>query len=169
VYAKSFAVVMHRTPTRMRIRIAERRGDAGYFAALQRVLLENPDVLKVAARPATGSVVIWCVEGFDLDASDGLFLGLEIVGAPAPLPATVQACRNVAVVDDRIRSMSGGEVGLAAFLVKLVVAIATGGVGLQLLTWCAEALVQAARQRANAPAAWPALTAAAPVPQLAAA
>lgn len=145
---ESLAVVVHRTPCRIRLKIADRRGDVAYFAALQRVLAAHPEILKVAVNPRTASVIISCPDGFDFSSGDR-FLGLALVEAPAPLAAADQALRNAAAVEGRLRAASGGQVGLAAFVLRLVVAVASGQVLLQLVEWTLELLVQGAVQPAR--------------------
>jgi len=141
------AVVVHRTPHRIRLKIADRRGDTAYFAALQRVLAGHPEILKVAVNARTASVIISCVEGFDLGSDR--FLGLELIEAPAPLAAADQALCNAIAVDGRLRAASRGQVGLVAFVLRLVVAVASGQVLLQLAEWTLELLVQGAAQQAR--------------------
>jgi hypothetical protein len=151
MYAKSRAFVVHRTPTRLRIKIPERRRQAGYFAALQRVLSGHPKVLSVDVNPLTAGIVINCRPGFDLTALSNRFIGLEALPPPNPGSPTRRVCSRAAALDDGIRAFSGGEMGLASFMFKLVIAIATKQVGVQLIEWGAEALVRAARHQ-NSPA-----------------
>ena len=58
MYAASRAFVVHCTATRIRIKIPERRRQEAYFAALQRALLQHPDVLGVRTNPLAASVAI---------------------------------------------------------------------------------------------------------------
>ena len=152
MYTQSRAVVAHRTAGRIRLKISERRGDAAYFAALQRVFAADPDVLKVSANARTGSVIIWCVEGFEF-GEGSRFLGLEVVEGPAPLGTADQVRRNAVALDDRLHAASGGELSLATFITKLILAVATGQVLGQLLEWAVESFVQRARRRASQAAA----------------
>ena len=52
------AVIVHAMPGRARLRIAERRGDAVFFASLATGLSNIPGVRKVEVRPLTGSILI---------------------------------------------------------------------------------------------------------------
>lgn len=52
------AVLVHSMPGRARLRIAERRGDAVFFAAIATGLSALPGVYHVDVRPLTGSIVI---------------------------------------------------------------------------------------------------------------
>jgi hypothetical protein len=147
--SKSWAFVVHRTPTRLRIKIPERRRQVAYFAALRRVLVEHPDVVQVEVNPLTASVVINCRPGFDLTAPGNRFLRLKVAPAGSVAPSAGEAWLHPAALDRRIRTLSGGEIGLIAFIIKLVVAIVTKQLGPQLIEWGAEALVRAATQPAR--------------------
>jgi hypothetical protein len=149
MYAKSRAFIVHRTPTRLRIKIPERQRQVSYFAALQRVLSGHPEVLSVDVNPLTASVVINCGPGFKLTALSNRFIGLEVLPPQNPGSPAREVCRRAVALDDGIRAFSGGEMGLASFIIKLVIAIATKQVGMQLIEWGAEALVHAARQRSS--------------------
>lgn len=52
------AVIAHRLPGRVRIRIESRRRDAAYFAHLDQQLRQCPSVLDVAVTPITGGLLI---------------------------------------------------------------------------------------------------------------
>lgn len=52
------AEVAHAMPGRTRLRLAERRGDAVFFASVANGLLSLPGVFDVETRPLTGSVLI---------------------------------------------------------------------------------------------------------------
>lgn len=143
MYAEVRAVVVHRTPQRIRLRIAEKRGQPAYFAALGRALAEHPEIRKVTIKHRTGSVIIWCLDGFELGGGVRI-PGLQISEAPARSRPVHQAQRNLAAIDARIRAASGGQVGLATFIIKLFVAVVTGQVLAQLVEWTVEGLVQRA-------------------------
>ncbi len=146
MYPESKAVIAHRTAGRIRLRIAERRGQIAYFASLQRALADRPGVLDVAVNARTASVIIWCGENFELDR-DAPLVGLHVTGAaPSAAPAADEMRRNLVSADARLRAASGGRMGLATFLVKLVAAVAAGQVLAQLFEWAVETLVQGARQ-----------------------
>jgi hypothetical protein len=149
MYAKSRAFIVHRTPTRLRIKIPGRQRQVSYFTALQRVLVSHPKVLNVEVNPLTAGVVINCRPGFDLSTWDNRFIGLEVLPPPKADSPARRVCSRAAVLDNGIRAFSGGEMGLASFIIKLVIAIATKQVGVQLIEWGAEALVRAARQQSS--------------------
>lgn len=146
---RSRAFIVHRTPGRFRIRIPERQRQVSYFTALQRILVGDPQVLSVEVNPLAASVVINCRPDFDLSTLTNRFLGLELLPQPNRASPARQMCRRAVKIDNGIRALSGGEVGLASFIIKLVVAIATKQVGVQLIEWGAEALLRAAKQRSS--------------------
>ena len=148
MHAKSLAFVVHRTPTRIRIKIPGRQRQENYFEALKRVLSEHPDVLGVHANPLTASVVIECREGFDLTAHGPRFLGVEVLPANASGPASGQP-RHLMRLDDEVNTISKGAIGFAALVLKLIVAIATKQLGAQLIEWVVEAFIRAAMHDAN--------------------
>jgi hypothetical protein len=145
MYPKSRAFIVHRTPGRLRMKIPERQRQVSYFTALQRILVDHPQVVSVEVRPLTASVVINCRPGFDLSMLRNRFIGLDVHPPPSAGSPGRQMGRRAAKLDDRIRAFSGGDVGLASFIIKLVIAIATKQVGPQLIEWGAEALVRAVK------------------------
>jgi hypothetical protein len=149
MYAKSRAFIVHRTPCRLRIKIPERQRQLSYFTALQRILVSQPHVLSVEVNPLAASVVINCRPGFDLSTLHNRFIGLQVLPPPNAGSAARQVCRRAVELNAAIRAFSGGDVGLASFIIKLVIAIATKQVGAQLIEWAAEALVQAAKQQSS--------------------
>ncbi|MEW6445120.1 MAG: HMA2 domain-containing protein [Pseudomonadota bacterium] len=73
------ARVAHAVPGRLRLRIADRRGDDGYFAALTDVLGEVEGIRLLSVNPATASVLLThrqgALEGLGARASAaGLFV-----------------------------------------------------------------------------------------------
>jgi hypothetical protein len=52
------AVIAHRMPGRIRLRIAEKRSDSVYFSALSATLAGSDTVRNVKTNPSTGSVVV---------------------------------------------------------------------------------------------------------------
>src|SRR5215471_10880523 len=78
MHARTRAFVAHRTPTRIRIKIPDRQRQEAYFAALERVLIQHPNIVRVDSNPLTASVIIECREGFELTPQHRQFLGLEI-------------------------------------------------------------------------------------------
>ncbi len=60
------AIVVHRMPGRVRVRVDDHRRDEAYFARVVKQLRECPTVVDVAATPVTGSILIQH-EGTDTD------------------------------------------------------------------------------------------------------
>lgn len=145
MHAKSLAFVVHRTPTRIRIKIPGRQRQENYFETLKRVLLEHPDILGVHANPLTASVLIECREGFDLTVP---FLGAEVLPTNASGPASGQL-RHLMRLDNEVNTISKSAIGSAALVLKLIVAIATKQLGAQLIEWVVEAFIRAAMHDAN--------------------
>lgn len=144
MHAQTRAFVVHRTPTRIRIKIPQRQRQQAYFAALERVLVEHPDVVRVHSNPLTAGVIIVCRKGFDLTAQHRRFLGLQMLerlptsGCPAPM----------AQPNDGMDGLLP-TVTLASGALKLIVAAITKQVGVQLVEWVIDAIVQAARHEAQ--------------------
>jgi hypothetical protein len=135
MHETSRAFVIHRTPTRIRIKVPDRQRQERYFAALERVLIQDPKILQVDSNPLTASVVIECREGFDLTTEQRQFLGLEVVETrPVARTSYLAASRR-----DRGDSSDSGF-GIAVLILKLVVAIATKQLGAQLIGWLIEAI-----------------------------
>ena len=55
MHASDLAFIVHRTSTRIRIKIPGRRGEKSYFEALKGALLAHQDVLEVEATPLTAA------------------------------------------------------------------------------------------------------------------
>jgi hypothetical protein len=142
--ASTRAFVAHRTPTRIRVKFASARRLGTDFVALERVLLEHPDVLGVQLNALTGSLIINCRKGFELTARHRQLLGLEL-----------QTSKGVRT---GVRATSSPHDGLSgalivAHLFKLVVAISNRQIGAQLLEWVVNGLVQALTHEARMRAA----------------
>lgn len=145
MHAQTGALVVHRTPTRIRIKIPNRRRQRAYFAALERVLATHSDILRVRANPLAASVVIECQQGFDLTAQQRRFLGLEMLERESALPAyRARGASRTAEIDAVADALA-----LAPMVFKLVMAITTRQVGLQVVEWAIDAFVQAARHEAR--------------------
>ena len=147
MHAASRAFVVHRTATRIRIKIPERQRQEAYFAALRRALLQHPDVLGVHVNPLAASVVIECRDGFGFLTRNHRFAGLELLPVQAhvpsdnPPPDFVDGSQR-----EHLSPVSpAGSIGLVALLIKLLVALATKQLGAQLIEWAAAAVVVAAR------------------------
>jgi hypothetical protein len=143
MHAQTQAFIVHRTPTRIRIKIPKRRRQPAYFAALERVLGKHPDVVRVHSNPLTAGVIIECRKGFDLTAQHRRFLGLEMLEPNGVLPTSGYPV-HIARPNDGIDALPGVLI-CASVTLKLIVAITTKQMGVQLIEWVIEALAQAAR------------------------
>lgn len=151
MHAQSRAFVVHRTPTRVRIKIPKRRRQQVYFESLERVLHQHPDVLQVHSNPLTAGVIIECRKGFELTVQHRRFLGLEM--EPDGILRANSWSGYDARPSERIDLLSPGTLTFAALILKLVVAITTRQVSVQLIEWIIDAFVQAARHEAQGRAA----------------
>jgi hypothetical protein len=147
-HAQTRAFVVHRTPTRIRIKIPDRQRQEAYFAALERVLIPHPNILRVDSNPLTASVIIECREGFELTPQQQQFLGLQIRGA-----------NDIGQPDYVVQSgyvtgaLSANGFTFAVLILKLIVAITTRQLGVQLIEWFIDACVQASQDEARRRAA----------------
>lgn len=109
------ASICHQSADRLRIRIASRKGDEGYFAKAVKGLAGLRKFKHLAASPLTGSVLFI---GDDLDAGEieayarthALF-DLMPVEAPS-LPLMHSLVQPVAGVDRSLRTITGGKIDL---------------------------------------------------------
>jgi len=147
MHAQTRAFVVHRTPTRIRIKIPQRQRQQAYFAAVERVLIEHPDVVRVHSNPLTAGIIIECRKGFDLTPQHRRFLGLQMLetkgawptsGCPAPMAQPNDG------TDGLLPTFT-----LVSGALKLIVAVITKQVGVQLVEWVIDAIVQAARHEAQ--------------------
>jgi hypothetical protein len=139
--AQSRAVVAHRTPTRIRIKIANRAGLQAHLAEVERVFADHPDVVRVHLNPLTGSVIIQCRKGFDLTAEHRQLLGLETLEAEGMPRAICPSHRRRPNGDIAV---SSGTLTLA-LIAKLILGITRKQVAVQVIEWVIDAFVQAAR------------------------
>jgi hypothetical protein len=129
------AFVVHRTPTRIRIKIPDRQRQQAYFAALERVLIQDPNIVRVESNPLTASIVIECRQDFELTAEQRQFLGLDIVVTRRVGPASYVAAYGGGAGD-----LSDSGFSFAVLILKVMVAIATKQLGAQLIEWLIEAI-----------------------------
>ena len=141
MHASDLAFIVHKTSTRIRIKIPGRRGQKSYFEALKGALLAHPDVLEVEATPLTGSVIINCRAGFALATQDQQFPRLKI--APADVLAPVAL--------EQSKCMPEGPIGTATTVtiiektLDLFLAIGTNQLGSRLIEWAVQTLAEAGR------------------------
>jgi hypothetical protein len=135
--AKSAAFVVHKTPSRIRIKIPGRKGQQAYFAALQYRVAAHPEVIVADVNALIGSVVIHCRKGCAIAVARWLAgVGLAVVDVPADAPARQFA-------PDGVYGFSDGSLAFANCLYELVMAIATGGIAAKLLELLIEAMLRA--------------------------
>ncbi|WP_407175040.1 hypothetical protein [Bradyrhizobium sp. STM 3562] len=143
--APARAFVAHRTPTRIRIKLAKASGKTPESRAdlvnLKQHLLEHPHVLGLQLSPLTASLIIECRKGFELTARHRQLLGLDM-----------QALMQSAPHRPGHASGLSGTLMLAHVL-KLMVAISTRQIGTQLIECVVDGLIQAARSEAQRRAA----------------
>ena len=137
MHASDLAFIVHRTSTRIRIKIPGRRGEKSYFEALKGALLAHPDVLEVEATPLTGSVIINCRAGFALATQDQQFPRLKIAPADVLSPVALE----------QSKCLPEGPVGITiiAKTLDLFLAISTNELGSRLIEWAGQTLAEAAR------------------------
>lgn len=146
------AYIVHRTATRLRIRVPARKLDHHYFQDLKAKLAGCAGVVSVAATPLTGSVLIEHDPEFSLAAfgAVGLALGIEHHGA---VSQNHSDC--LTIVHCAMAKRDEGSDPLLA-VAKLVFAAATGRLWSHVLDliidWCADALIKALLQPLRAPA-----------------
>jgi hypothetical protein len=146
------AYVVHRTLSRMRVRIPGRRHDHAYFKQLRQRLIGSVGVIAVEVNPLTASVLIECSYKFKLATlgAVGIELAPDEHGASRQNHSLPQgACYGAMAKRD-----DGAE--LLTALARLVGAAVTGRLWShileQLIGWCAEALIDAMVQPADAAA-----------------
>jgi hypothetical protein len=148
MYAASRAFVVHCTATRIRIKIPERQRQEAYFAALQRALLQHPDVLGVRTNPLAASVAIECRHGMAFLSQNQRFPGVELMPVQAHAIARSRLPTFARGPDGGDPSPTG-TIGFAAVLIKLLVALATRQLAAQLIDWVVAAVVRAATHEAS--------------------
>ena len=152
MHAPTRTFVAHRTPTRIRIKIPDRRRQEVYFAALERVLIQHPNIVRVDSNPLTASVIIECREGFELTPQQRQFLGLEICEGK-DIGRDIGQRGYVVQAGNGTGALSENGFTFAVLILKLIVAISTRQFGVQLIEWSIDACVQILRQEAHRRAA----------------
>ncbi len=109
------AEVSHAGIKRVRLRVLERRGDAGYFAQVVEKLAQLPGIERVEANPLTASVLV--LPGSVLDAlgaqaeAAGLF---RLAAAPGAVPLTETVAAAFRDVNRQLTHMTGNTFNLAS-------------------------------------------------------
>ncbi|WP_147707860.1 HMA2 domain-containing protein [Microvirga massiliensis] len=144
MHPRQHAYVAHRCTGRLRLKVPAQRHNGRYFANLRRQLGDHPEIVRIEVNPLTASVLILHREGFDLQDLRNQFLGLELDCAERLPVVRRPAARPIARLDSGLRQVSGGEVDLAAVIMKVALAVITRGSVLQVVQWIAEAVLRAA-------------------------
>jgi hypothetical protein len=109
------ASMCHQSPDRLRIRVASRKGDAGYFAHVVKSLSGLRMFKDLAATPLTGSVLFI---GENLDAGEIAAYASEhklfhlTTAEPPSLPLMHSLVQPVASIDRSLRTITGGKLDL---------------------------------------------------------
>jgi hypothetical protein len=154
MHAPTRTFIAHRTPTRIRIKIPDRQRQEAYFAALERVLIQHPNIVRVNSNPLTASVIIECREGFELTPQQRQFLGLEIRD-PKDAGREIGQPGYIVQSGDGTGALSENGFTFAVLILKLIVAISTRQFGVRLIEWFVDACAQISRQEARRRAALP--------------
>jgi len=146
------ATTIHVTPGRVRLRIAERRGDAGYFAQLTHQLDALPIVRSCRSNARSGSVVIEHVDTLDALHAAVVAAGLlDIAASDRSGDVIVDLHRRVEELDGALRARTSGSVGLEALsFYGLLAGAAVQLIKGPILPASATLLIQAAKILAEA-------------------
>jgi hypothetical protein len=138
--AAACAVVVHRTPHRIRIKIPgwERRN--ADFAALRGKLEMCPGVTHVHVNALVASIVIRCRDGFQIASARLCFTGLELV---LPVSATAGVRRRMR----QIAVPNRASHQLAALAVELAIAVWARRLEGLIIEWILRAAVRALLRR----------------------
>ena len=146
------AHIVHRTATRLRIRVPARKLDHPYFRDLKASLVGCPGIRSVEANPLTGSVLIehgpeFCQSAFGA-------VGLALIGAEHGASRQSDGDYRALLLRAVAKRDQGSDPHLA--LAKLILAAVTGRLWSHVLDlvieWCADALIKAVLQPMRAPA-----------------
>jgi hypothetical protein len=109
------ASISHQSADRLRIKLASRKGDAGYFTNVVKSLSGLRKFKHLAANPLTGSVLFI---GESLDAGEIAAYASEhklfhlIMADPPSLPVMHSIIQPVASIDRSLRTITGGKIDL---------------------------------------------------------
>ena len=109
------ASICHQSADRLRIKVASRKGDAGYFANLVKSLSGLRKFKDLAVNRLTGSVLFI---GENLDAGEIAVYASEhklfhlITAEPPGLPLMHSLVQPVASIDRSLRTITGGKIDL---------------------------------------------------------
>jgi hypothetical protein len=109
------ASLCHQSADRLRVKVASRKGDAGYFTNVVKSLSGLRTFKDLTANPLTGSVVFI---GANLDADEiAAYASANklfhlTTAKPASLPLMHSIVQPVASIDRSLRTISGGKLDL---------------------------------------------------------
>lgn len=109
------AFISHQSADRLRIKVASRKGDAGYFAKAVKGLSGLRKLKHLAANPLTGSVLLI---GENLDAGEIAAYARErelfqmTTAEPTSLMLMHRMVQPVASIDRSLRTITGGKIDL---------------------------------------------------------
>ena len=109
------AFISHQSADRLRIKVASRKGDAGYFANVVKSLSGLRKFEHLAANPLTGSVLLI---GENLDAGEIAAYARErelfqmTTAEPTSLMLMHRMVQPVASIDRSLRTITGGKIDL---------------------------------------------------------
>jgi hypothetical protein len=160
------AYVAHRTPTRIRFKLAAQRNDRAFFRSLELRLSQLTGVRSVEANPATGSVLITHEEGLDIGQLRQPFLDCwaAAIQPPAPVergssvvpfrPIAQQSSVGVTSAIERPAARARrSDVDLAAIIVDVGMMAVTRQPPTRLIEWVATTVLRAAIEAARRPRA----------------
>jgi hypothetical protein len=119
------AFVVHRTPGRLRLKIPEKRGDAGYFGGLPGRLAQCPGVIASDANVLTGSLLLFHSPETgpqEIAAYAEQTALFSIKPAPVVPRQSIadHAAASVAALDRGMSHISGGVVDVRSILLLLL-------------------------------------------------
>jgi hypothetical protein len=113
------AHVKHRVTGRMRLCVAERRGDVEYYTHVARSLSQLPRVTRVECNPATGSILILHEGGVEdsivQSAEAQRLFTLGSAGAGTTTMAQ-NAGAGLRLLDDRLKNATRGDLDLRSVI-----------------------------------------------------
>jgi hypothetical protein len=120
------AQVCHRIAGRTRLRVPERRGDAAYFAQVQRALAGQQGVEQCDVNPATASILIEHSASLEALAEYAAQAGLFRLGnlTPEILPGRIRVRLGLRRLDQELTRASNGELDLATLTGASLLALA---------------------------------------------
>lgn len=117
------AQVTHKTPSRLRVKIPGKRGDAAYFASVEEILGDHPDVESVAVNPRTGSALL--ITGADVStiadiaSEHDLFSLTTVPHKTSTLVDTIAGAFRSG--NKRLLRYTGGELDIASLVFLFMV------------------------------------------------